>query len=89
MNILQLLFICIWFSLLCLSLYWIYQTKKITLNKKVFLSIATVFFPVFGAILTWGILHDVRGLPWQNSATKDDLWIAARDLNKNSDGDPD
>jgi len=51
------------------------------------LMVIVLVMPIFSVLLVYFTLHETRDLPWQNSATKDTMWIAESDINDHSHGD--
>jgi len=84
MTIPQIIFIFLWCCITLLSTYWVLRAKKVTTGKKIMLMVIVIVLPIFSALLVYFTLHETRDLPWQNSATKDTMWIAENDINGHS-----
>jgi len=87
MTIPQMIFLVVWCCVTLLSSYWIFRAQNVTSIRKIMLMVIVLVMPIFSILLVYFTLHETRDLPWQNSATKDSMWIAESDINDHSHGD--
>lgn len=81
------IFVAIWFIPLIFSVYCVVKAKN--QKNKSYLYIAVVVFPIIGPLIAISILHSSHKLFWQNSATKDKMWMANSNVDSSMNGDSD
>ena len=85
MTLGEMIFVAIWIILLIFSLCCVAKAKN--QKGKSYLYIAVIVFPFIGPLLAIMILHSSSKLFWQNSATKDEVWMAETNIDSSTNGD--
>ena len=89
MDELQVIFLISWVVFFLLSCIALIQAKNIKGFLKGTLFVVTMLAPIVGSLIALFVLFAEKALFWQNSATKDSVWIAETDINNVSSGDGD
>jgi len=87
MTVSFIVFLVLWGCITLLSAYWVLSAKKLTSGTKIMLMVIVIVMPIFNILFVYFTLKDSRDLPWQNSATKDTMWLAESDINTHSHTD--